>query len=77
MGRRHVRQSNIGRRRPRQLHPIAVDGNGVDLRSVRFEDNSGADVTRVLHAHGIAGIQQQSRDDVQSLLHTRDDRHLL
>jgi len=55
------------------LGPLRVEGDAEKPGAVRAEERKGAGVARALHGHGVAGIDERSRNQVEPLLRPVDD----
>ena len=77
MPRGDIGQSHVADSRGRHLHPLVIDVYRRDARTVRGERVGGADVSGVLHAHAIAGIDQDARGEIERFLKSRDDDDLI
>ena len=74
-----VRESRARRRARarRDVHSLAVDGDGDHARARRDEGRARAHVPGILHPHGVPGLREHARDEIERLLRAAHDEHLL
>ena len=76
MRRRHVHQPCV-RRQPVNRRTAVGDGQCAQRRAVREKELPRARITRLLDRGLVAGIEQQPRAQVECLLRSVDDDHLI
>src|SRR5580692_7667620 len=84
MRRSHINQpkTRLSRLLPLSSASVEIQAFGIhwhrtNFRSHRAEDDRSTGISRFLHPHRIARIQQQARRPIKRLLHTRDDQNLI
>ena len=60
-----------------QFHSLVIERQSGNIRAGGPEHHGRADISRVLHTNTIAGVQENARDQIERLLHSRHDRNLL
>ncbi len=72
-----IHEAGVAQGRAAQLNAFFVQRHVRDFCAERLEDGGRADVSGIFHADAVAGIQEETRDEIEGFLRARDNRDLI